>query len=109
MEQFDQSAPTPNDAPYVQDQVIEDLKQRRDYGVQEYGTGLQPFNGRNAPVDVYEEALDKLVYIKTWVIERERIVAAFKAIAGSAEHAAAKLTAIQMLLQMGEWSEDERS
>lgn len=102
MEQFDQPAPIPNDGVIVQEEVIQDLKDRLAHGIKEYGTGLQPFNGRNAPLDAYEEELDKLVYMKTWVIERERIVAVFRAIAQSADHAAAKLAAIQILLQMGE-------
>lgn len=105
MEQFDQPEPVVNDEPYVQRQVINDLEERLNHGIKEYGTGLQPFNGRNSPLDAYEEQLDKLVYLKQWVIERDRIVSAFKLIAGSANHAVAKLAAIQMLVKMGEWDE----
>lgn len=64
--------PIPNNEPDVQSQVIADLAARRDLGVRRYGTALQPFNGRDALVDAYEEALDLAVYLKQAIIEAER-------------------------------------
>lgn len=109
MEQFDQPAPIPNDEVIVQREVINDLEERLAHGIKEYGTGLQPFNGRNSPLDAYEEELDKLVYMKTWVIERERIVSFLKAISRASEVSTAKLIAIKLLLDLGEWDERGRS
>lgn len=106
MEQFDQPAPIPNDEVIVQREVISDLEDRLAHGIREYGTGLQPFNGRNSPLDAYEEELDKLVYMKTWVIERERIIAAFKEIAAaSRKGTVGSIIAKGMLVKMGEWDE----
>ena len=105
MEQFNQPMPVQNNEPYIQDQVIADMEERKAHGIAQYGTGLQPFNGRNAPVDAYEEALDLTNYLKTWVIERERIVEAFKLISQASHLAVAKLEAIQVLVKMGEWDE----
>jgi hypothetical protein len=44
--------------------VIADLEERRRFGLEKYGTVLQSFNGRDALVDAYQEALDLLVYLK---------------------------------------------
>ena len=52
--------------------VIDDMKQRRETGIQRYGTPLQPFNGRNALVDAYQEVLDLAVYLRQ-KIEEERV------------------------------------
>lgn len=68
-----QPAPTPNDRPAVWPQVIEDMQQRHFIGVARYGTALQPFNGRSALKDAYEEAQDLTVYLKQEMIERDAI------------------------------------
>ena len=51
--------------------VIEDMKQRRNFGIQKYGVPLQCNNGRDALIDAYQEALDLVVYLKQSIIERD--------------------------------------
>lgn len=53
------------------DLVIEDMKERDAKGRKEYGVPLVPFNGRNSLLDLYEELLDAVVYIKNLLIEQE--------------------------------------
>jgi hypothetical protein len=64
-----QPAPTPNTCPHVVDEVIKDLRDRKEHGIAEYGTPLQPFNGRDGRVDLYEELLDAAVYCKQVLME----------------------------------------
>lgn len=63
--------PTINDRPSVQSAVIADIEARTEIGIKRYGTALQPFNGRDALVDAYEEALDLVCYLKQLIIERD--------------------------------------
>lgn len=65
----DQSLPAVNDGPDVWQLVIADMQARREVGIQRYGTGLQPFNGRNALADAYQEALDLAVYLRQKIEE----------------------------------------
>ena len=51
--------------------IVEDMKARNQKGIETYGTPLQPFNGRDALLDAYEEALDLLVYLKQANIEKK--------------------------------------
>jgi hypothetical protein len=53
--------------------VMADIAERRLKGKLKYGTFLYPFNGRNAIQDAYEEALDKAIYLKQWLLEQERM------------------------------------
>lgn len=66
-----QPAPAPNDRPHVADMVIEDIRIRKAHGVAEYGTPLQPFNGRDALRDLYEELLDGVHYLAQAMWERD--------------------------------------
>lgn len=66
----DQPNPVPNDRERIVDLVIDDLRRRDEIGVQEYGTSLQPFNGRDPLVDAHEETLDKAQYLKQALVER---------------------------------------
>jgi len=43
--------------------VIQDMKDRREFGIQKYGVPLQCHNGRDGLVDAYQEALDMIVYL----------------------------------------------
>jgi hypothetical protein len=52
--------------------VIEDMKARDDFGRLKYGTPLQPFNGRSALRDAYQEALDLAVYLRQRIFEEEK-------------------------------------
>lgn len=50
--------------------VIRDMEERRQFGIEKYGTPVQAFNGRNAILDAYQEALDLCVYFKQALIEQ---------------------------------------
>ena len=66
----DQPPPQRNGNPAVWDLVIADMKARDQLGRERYGTPLQPFNGRDALVDAYQEALDLAVYLRQAIEER---------------------------------------
>jgi len=63
-------APVPNGRPAVWSLVISDMRARDAEGRRKYGTPLQPFNGRDALVDAYQEALDLVVYLRQAIEER---------------------------------------
>jgi len=65
----DQRLPVPNDGIPIHDLVAHDLELRMHHGTIKYGTPLQAFNGRNALLDAYEEALDLAVYLKQRLVE----------------------------------------
>lgn len=67
----EQPMPIKNERPPVWDSVIEDIRIRDQVGRHRYGTPLQPFNGRDALIDAYEEALDLVVYLKQAILERD--------------------------------------
>ena len=51
--------------------VIADLQARDALGRKKYGTTLQTHNGRDALVDVYQEQLDQVMYLKQELLERD--------------------------------------
>lgn len=57
----------------IQELVRLDLVHREKVGRERYGTSLYAYNGRDAIVDAYEEALDLAVYLRQ-VIEEMTIV-----------------------------------
>jgi hypothetical protein len=63
--------PVEGDGPDVWLLVIEDMKARRELGIKKYGMPVRPFNGRDALVDAFQEALDLVVYLKQVIEERE--------------------------------------
>jgi hypothetical protein len=65
-----QSMPIPNEWPDVQSAVMLDIDARRNLGIKRYGTALQPYNGRDALLDLYEELLDAAMYCKQLLLER---------------------------------------
>lgn len=67
----DQPLPVTNDYPDIQSQVIADIEKRRQVGISRYGTALQPHNGRDMLLDLYEELMDALIYTKGVMIERD--------------------------------------
>jgi hypothetical protein len=67
----DQSLPIINNHEDIQSRVIRDIEDRRQVGISRYGTALQPFNGRDALRDLYEELLDAAMYIKQCMVERD--------------------------------------
>jgi len=60
----DQVAPIHNDGPSCHDLVIEDMRERKAFGLRKYDTILQPWNGRSFLQDAYEEILDLTVYLR---------------------------------------------
>lgn len=63
--------PQINTNPAVWDLVKIDLAQRDDYGLKKYKTRLQPHNGRDTLVDLYQELLDAVVYTRQLIFERD--------------------------------------
>lgn len=51
--------------------VIGDMQERDQIGRKKYGTPLQSFNGRDALVDLYQELLDAVVYLRQVIYERD--------------------------------------
>jgi len=52
--------------------VMEDLKKRALMGKRKYHRYLETFNGRNALIDAYQEALDLVMYLKQQLLEMEK-------------------------------------
>lgn len=55
----------------VIDLVMEDLRVRAEVCSEDYGTHLQTFNGRDALIDLYQEMLDVLMYLRQLIAEEE--------------------------------------
>jgi hypothetical protein len=66
-------APIKNNQPAIWPLVIEDMKQRDLSGRAKYGTPLQAFNGRKPLVDLYQELLDAVVYVRQAIEEAKSI------------------------------------
>lgn len=64
-----QPNPTPNANQPVWEQVISDMQERNQIGIRRYKMPLQAFNGRNALMNAYQEALDLSVCLKQRIIE----------------------------------------
>lgn len=69
--EHDQPLPTQNDRTAIQDLVLADIEKRKAIGLERYGTLLQPFNGRDALRDLYEELLDAVMYVRQCIEERD--------------------------------------
>jgi len=67
-------APVKNNHPAVWDLVLADMKERDSIGKEKYNTRLQPFNGRDPLIDLYQEILDAAVYIRQIIYERDMMV-----------------------------------
>lgn len=68
-----QQNPKVNNLPCVQDMVVADIEARKKVGIERYGTVLQPFNGRSALMDAYQEALDLAIYLRQLLYEQEHL------------------------------------
>ena len=68
----DQPPPVRNSYPKVYQLFTEDLETRYRIGMQRYGKALQPFNGRDALRDAYEEAIDLAFYLRQAIYERDK-------------------------------------
>lgn len=62
-------APVANSERPIFDRVIDDLRAKAAEWRKKYGTHLQPFNGRDAVRDAYQEALDMAQYLKQALVE----------------------------------------
>lgn len=51
--------------------VQKDIEDRAKVGAIKYGTRLQPHNGRDALLDLYQELLDGAQYIRQAIYERD--------------------------------------
>ena len=67
----DQPPPIANDRHGVWSLVIKDMQARDQLGRERYGSHLQPFNGRDALVDLYQELLDAAAYCRQLIFERD--------------------------------------
>ena len=54
--------------------VKQDLIERAEMGGKKYGEKPKPFNGRNALVDAYQEALDLCMYLRQKIEEDQEII-----------------------------------
>ena len=64
-----QPTPTESHHPDVLGLVMRDLQERAKAGEQKYGTLLRPFNGREALIDAYQEAMDLVMYLRQKIYE----------------------------------------
>jgi hypothetical protein len=69
-----QRNPIPNERRALWDIVIEKMKTRDQIGRKNYGTPLQPFNGRHALKDLSEELLDATVYLEQVEVELRELL-----------------------------------
>jgi hypothetical protein len=51
--------------------VVADMIERNQIGTKKYGTPLRAYNGRDALMDAYQEALDLVVYLRQSIYERD--------------------------------------
>lgn len=63
--------PVPNDRPSCHDLVMQDMLNRKILGQQRYHTLLQPDNGRDMLLDLYEELLDAVAYARGALYEKD--------------------------------------
>ncbi len=69
----EQKPPVPNFSKPVWEMVIEDMKERDNFGRERYGTPLQIHNSRSFLVDAYQEALDLVVYLRGLIEENKEM------------------------------------
>ncbi len=57
--------------------VLRDMEERRQHGIEKYGVPVQPHNGRDPLVDLFQELLDATVYCRQEIeqrnIERQKV------------------------------------
>jgi hypothetical protein len=76
--------PVKNDEPPIAPMVREDLVERALEGEKRYGTPLQPFNGRDALVDAYQETMDAPQYVRQAMYERSVFRKTFASVVNTA-------------------------
>lgn len=81
----DQPKPKPNDGASIHDLVMADVQQRKDFGLEKYGTLLQAGNLRDAIKDAYEEILDHVCYMRAYLEETKDTVVLTRDVAEALE------------------------
>lgn len=81
----EQPKPKPNDGASIHDLVIADVQQRKDFGLEKYGTLLQAGNLRDAIKDSYEEILDHVCYMRAYLEETKDAVVLTRDVAEAIE------------------------
>lgn len=66
----DQPPPLPTEYPAIADLVIADMVERKRIGIERYGVPLTIQNGRKPLVDLYQELLDAVMYVRQEIEER---------------------------------------
>lgn len=66
-----QQPPIPSDGPAIWELVRKDMESRDQTGRAKYGQPLQPHNGRDGLVDLYQELLDAVAYTRQLIYERD--------------------------------------
>lgn len=61
---------TPGDGPDILDLVLDDLRERARLGVAKYGYPLKPRQNRDPLIDLYQELLDAVMYLRQFLEER---------------------------------------
>jgi hypothetical protein len=67
----EQPPPKATQHPAIWPLVIKEMHARDQLGRERYGVPLQPYNGRDALRDAYEEALDLCAYLRQAIYERD--------------------------------------
>lgn len=96
----EQVDPVQNSEKAVWDLVIGDMAARDQEGLRKYKTRLQPFNGRDALIDLYQELLDAVVYTRQVIEEKKSILAILQFYAEGGNDGGLK--AATLLSQLGE-------
>ena len=55
----------------ITDLVIADLIERKEFGTAKYGEPLMAFNGRDPLVDLYQELIDAVMYVRQYMTENQ--------------------------------------
>ena len=82
----DQPLPTVHEGQEsVQDLVVDDILERKQVGIERYGTPLQTFNDRDVDLDLYEELLDSTMYARQRLSERRIMFDALRGVISEIE------------------------
>lgn len=65
-----QPDPIKTNEPNIKDLVIADLQYRAEQGKEKYGVYLQPSNGRDPMIDLYQELVDAAMYARQELYKR---------------------------------------
>jgi hypothetical protein len=98
-----QPTPAANDRSGMHDVVIALMRARKELGLKKYQTILQPFNGRDALLDLRDELLDAVVYVTQEIEERREAVALAARVEADLAEARAEVARLRRaLLEAGE-------